>query len=99
HRTHRDFVVASNEAGMILGGETRGADVAVWRRSEVGDYVGRYRRVPPVLAVEVQGEMEDEEMLRAKARWYLAHGVVVVWLLFPAERRVLVVDAEGEQAF
>ncbi|MBX3190585.1 MAG: Uma2 family endonuclease [Labilithrix sp.] len=97
-KTHRDFVVAANEAGMVLGGETRAADAAVWRRDVLGGYEGKYRRVPPILSVEVQGELEDESMLRAKAGWYLAHGVEVVWLLFPAERRVLVIDAAGERA-
>ena len=96
-KAHREFVVAGNEAGMILGGETRGADAAVWRRDALGGYEGRYRRVPPILAVEVQGELEDAPMLEAKARWYLAHGVEVVWLLFPAERRIVVVDGAGKQ--
>jgi Uma2 family endonuclease len=97
-RSHREFIVAGNEAGMILGGETRAADVAIWRRDAVGEYQGKYRRVAPVLAVEVQGEIEDEPMLRARARWYLARGVRVVWVVLPAERRVLVIDAAGERA-
>src|SRR5258708_30678147 len=29
-KTHREFVVAGNEAGMLLGGEARGADAAIW---------------------------------------------------------------------
>jgi len=97
-KSHRDFVVAGNEAGMILGGETRGADAAVWRRAELGPHEGRYRRVPPVLAVEVAGELESEAMLRAKAGWYVGRGVEVVWLVFPAERRALVVTRNGEAA-
>jgi Uma2 family endonuclease len=88
----REFVVAGNEAGMTLGGETRGADAAVWRRDGITTYAGKYRRVPPILAVEVQGELETEQMLTEKARWYLSRGVEVVWLLLPAERRVLVID-------
>jgi Uma2 family endonuclease len=96
-KSHREFIVAGNEAGMILGGETRAADAAVWRRDAVGQYEGKYRRVPPALAVEVQGELEDEPMLRTKARWYLSHGVRVVWLLFPAEREMLVIHGAGER--
>ena len=30
---HSQFVVAGNEAGMLLDGEVRGADAAVWRRA------------------------------------------------------------------
>lgn len=34
---HPEFVVGGNEAGMILDGEIRGADVAIWRRDALGD--------------------------------------------------------------
>jgi Uma2 family endonuclease len=95
-KTHREFVVAGNEAGMILGGEVRGADAAVWRKKDAGGHTGKFRRVPPVLAVEVKGELEEEEALQSKAAWYLAHGVEVVWLLFPAKRQIVVVTSSGE---
>lgn len=93
--SHPEYVIGSNEAGMILGGEVRGADAAVWRASDAGARVGRLRRVAPILAVEVAGEDEGEEELTDKARWYLAHGVKVVWLVFPRERQAWVVDAAG----
>jgi hypothetical protein len=48
-----EFVVGANEASMKLGDDIRAADAAVWRRSDTGPSVGRLRRVPPVLAVEV----------------------------------------------
>src|SRR5437667_10350354 len=32
----REFVVGTNEAGMRLGADSRGADAAVFRRAEVG---------------------------------------------------------------
>jgi len=95
-KLHPEFVVAGNEAGMILAGEARGADAAVWRRRDLGAYDGKYRRVAPVLAVEVQGELEDETALRSKAGWYLSHGVQIVWLLFPSDRRLIVMTARGE---
>ena len=95
-KAHRDFVVAGNEAGMILEGETRGADAAVWRRSDLAPHSGKYRRVPPVLAVEVEGELEDEPSLRIKAQWYLSRGVEVVWLLFPVARRAIVLTRDAE---
>jgi Uma2 family endonuclease len=95
-KTHREFVVAGNEAGMLLGGENRGADAAVWRRAELGPHRGKFRPVPPVLAVEIKGEDEDESALRDKARWYLSRGVEIVWLLFPAERRAVVLSQDAE---
>jgi len=54
-RHHSGFVVGTNEAGMLLRGAARVADAAIWRRSDVGTYTQKYRRVPPVLAVEVAG--------------------------------------------
>src|SRR5688572_8458568 len=40
---HPDFVIGSNEAGMLLGGDARGADAAVWRASDVRDAKGFHR--------------------------------------------------------
>ncbi|MHB8872200.1 MAG: Uma2 family endonuclease [Myxococcaceae bacterium] len=93
---HPEFVVGGNEAGMLLAGEVRGADGAVWRRDALGSRRGGYRRVSPLLVAEVAGEDEGEEVLRAKARWYFEHGVKVVWLVLPQPREVLVLQPEGE---
>ena len=93
---HAEFVVGGNEAGMKLGNDIRAADVAVWRASDVHPRRGRVRTGPPVLAVEVSGEDEDEATLRIKARWYIDHGVSVVWLVFPDSREVLVLTESTE---
>lgn len=100
-RKHPELVLATNEAGMRLGGATRAADVAIWRRSDLGAYDGGLRRVPPVLAVEVAGpdEGDSETALREKADWYLSVGVAVVWILLPPRREVLVVSPDGETRF
>ena len=97
-RRHSDFVLGTNEAGMRLGDATRAADAAIWRRADVGAYVGRLRRVPPVLAVEVAGadEGDSEDALREKAKWYLSVGVSVVWVVFPEEREVLIISSDQE---
>lgn len=88
-RKHRDFIGATNEQGMLLDGSVRAADGAIWRRDTLADHVtGTFFRVPPVLAVEVAGQDEGAPELRAKAAWYLEHGVTVVWLIFPATRAV-----------
>jgi Uma2 family endonuclease len=93
-RDHRDFVVGGNEAGMILGGDVRGADAAVWRRIERGPTTGGYVRVPPILAVEIAGQGEDEPALREKASWYLGHGVELVWLVLPRPRDLVLITRE-----
>lgn len=95
-RQHAGFVLGTNEAGMLLQGGARGADAAIWRRADVGAYRQKYRRVPPVLAVEVAGEDEDETVLRDKAAWYLDAGVQVVWLVLPESREVLVITRSGQ---
>jgi Uma2 family endonuclease len=93
---HPSFVVGGNEAGMKLGTDIRAADAAVWLRSAVGPSVGRLRHAPPLLAVEVAGQDEDEAVLREKASWYLRQGVVVVWLVLPDSREVVVIRSSGE---
>ena len=96
-RAHPDFVVGGNEAGMLLGGEVRAADAAVWRRVDVGDATGGFPRVAPLLAVEVAGQDERTVDLAEKARWYLAHGVLVVWILDPRARTVAVLEGGTRQ--
>lgn len=93
---HPEFVVGANEAGMILGGETRAADVARWRKADLGPHTGGYRRVAPVLAVEIAGQDEGETELAAKARWYLEHGVAAVWIVLPELREVIAITTAGE---
>lgn len=89
-RGRPEFLVATNEAGMILGRDVRAADASVYRRTDVGPYTGGLRRVPPVLAVEVAGRDEPPDLLLEKAAWYLERGVEVVWLLVPRTHRVIV---------
>lgn len=74
----------------------RAVDAAVWRRSDVGVATGRVQHVAPLLAAEVSGIDEEEEILREKARWYRDHGVAIVWLVLPETREVVVIDATGE---
>src|SRR5262245_12421896 len=97
-RTHREFLSATNEAGIVLGSNVRAADAALFRRDDTGPYTGGLRRVPPVLAVEVAGKDEALDRLLDKAREYLAHGVRIVWVLVPRSRRAVVVTSEGKAA-
>jgi Uma2 family endonuclease len=92
-RTHSEFVVGGNEAGMLLEGEVRGADVAIWHAT--GAARRGFARVPPVLAVEVVGEDDDLDTLFEKATWYLAHGVVIVWIVDASTRSVHVVTSDA----
>jgi Uma2 family endonuclease len=98
-RAHPDFVLGTNEAGMRLSGMTRAADAAIWARSALGDYSGGLRRAPPLLAVEVAGEEENEALLLEKARWYVSAGVATVWLVLPASHEVLEVTDKGQRRF
>ncbi len=79
---------------MLLGGEARAADAAVWPHT--GHVVGtEFQRSPPILAVEVAGQDEQEAALREKATWYFAHGVKLVWLVLPRTREVVVLTKGG----
>src|SRR5207244_446563 len=87
--------VGGNEAGMMLGGDVRGADAAVWRRADVLPLTGGFPRTAPVLAVEVAGREDTVEALEQKARWYLDHGVEMVWIAIPRTRTVRVLTRDG----
>ena len=93
---HPEFFVGGLEAGMLLGGDVRGADAAVWRRDELGALTTGFARLAPILAVEVEGQEEREPRLRDKARWYFDHGVQVVWIVLSSSREVIVLRAEAE---
>jgi Uma2 family endonuclease len=95
-RSHPGFAVGTNEAGLRLGEDSRGADGAVFRRADMGPLTGKFVRVPPVLAVEVSGPDEREAALRDKARWYLEMGVPVVWILLPECLEAVVITPAGE---
>jgi Uma2 family endonuclease len=91
-RHHPEFAVGGNEAGMLLGGEVRAADAAVWRNAPPG---AGFSRVAPILAVEVGGVDDTLDVLLDKAGWYLAHGIETVWIVLPQSRTVHVVTAAG----
>jgi Uma2 family endonuclease len=93
--SHGEFVVGGNETGILLDDDVRAADGAVWLRAAVQTAEKKFPRVPPVLAAEVAGRDEGERSLVAKAQWYLARGVRVVWVLLPDTREVIVVTSDG----
>ena len=49
----------------------------------------------PVLAVEVAGREDTVDAVEQKARWYLDHGVEVVWIAIPRTRTVRVLTRAG----
>jgi Uma2 family endonuclease len=97
--SHREFRGATLEIGITLGGETRGADAAIWRRDQSGALDKTTLRFAPLLVVEIAGRDEGEPELRDKARWYLAHGVGVVWLVLPDRREIVVLSSAGENRY
>ena len=98
-RAHPEFVAGTKEAGLLLQGDTRGLDAGVWRRRDVGSPRHQFHRVPPVLAVEVAGEDEEEAILREKAAWYFVRGVAVVWIVLPELRELVVITQDGEHRY
>ena len=92
---HPEFVVGANEAGMKIGDDVRAADIAIWRTGDIGPG-DEIARKAPVLAIEVAGRDDTEEILREKAAWYGDRGVDAVWLVIAGAREVIVRDAGGE---
>jgi hypothetical protein len=93
-KSHREYRGATLEIGISIGGETRGADAAVWHRDE-GAIDKKLLRFPPLLVVEVAGQDEGEEELRDKAAWYLGRGVKTVWLVLTETREVVVLRTDA----
>ncbi len=98
-REHPEFFIGTNDAGMLLGDDVRGADGAIWLRARLGRIEPTVARVPPILAAEVAGRDENEAALLDKAGWYRTAGVDVVWILLPMERTLVVVDDAGARRF
>ncbi|MDP2270669.1 MAG: Uma2 family endonuclease [Archangium sp.] len=82
----------------MVGSPKRGANRLIRRLgiSRVRGQPNHARRDPrawspvhPLLAVEIAGQNEDEDMLLVKARWYFKHGVKTVWLVLPETRGVI----------
>ena len=95
-RLHPEFVGGTNEAGLLLDGDVRAPDLAVFRARDVDESSAGFVRAAPVLAVEVSGAREGETSLREKARWYLAKGSEVVWLVLAESTEVIVLTSAGE---
>jgi Uma2 family endonuclease len=95
-RRHPGFEVGSNEAGIHLDGDVRGADAAVWKSTGKQRTKG-FGRTAPLLAVEVQGKDDTVESLREKAEWYLEHGTPTVWIVLPDSEAVLVITSTTEK--
>ena len=98
-RVHQSFWVGTNEAGVALGGDRRGADAAVYRRRPGQQLSDGFAREAPALAVEVEGKYEGSAVLRRKARWYLEHGTEVVWLVLQKAHEIVVVTRDGEARY
>ena len=96
-RLHPEFVGGTNEAGLLLDGDVRAPDLAVFRARDVDESSAGFVRAAPVLAVEVSGAREGETSLREKARWYLAKGSEVVWLVLAESTEVIVLTSAGER--
>jgi Uma2 family endonuclease len=93
---HPEFVGGTNEGGLLLDGDVRAPDLAVFHARDIDESSTGFVRTAPVLAVEVSGAREDETSLREKARWYLEKGSEVVWLVLAESAEVIVLTATGE---
>jgi Uma2 family endonuclease len=91
----------SNDSGILIerGPDTvRGADVcfyshARWPRSQVGRALPP---VPPDLVVEVVSPRNRRGTLFMKIGEYLDAGVLMVWVIYPRQRRVAVYRPDEE---
>jgi Uma2 family endonuclease len=59
--------------------------------------IPRHLHAPPDLAVEILSPDQDERQFRERIRFYLLHGVRLVWVIDPATSTITV-EAPGEDA-
>jgi Uma2 family endonuclease len=98
-RQQPELEVCTGDIGIRLGADIRGADAAVWRTADLGPVTAGALTLPPILAVEVCGRFQAEADLREKAKWYLEHGVRIVWIVLPREREVVVLEGDRETRY
>ncbi len=95
HVTERNLGVVGGEGGFVLFRDPDtvfAPDIAFVRadRWPTGDAEDHFGELAPDLAVEVRSPSESMRTLLAKARRYLAAGVLLVWLVDPETRTVIV---------
>lgn len=86
------YRLAGDEANSVI------PDVSVVLKRE-GRTLTREGAAPylPDLAVEVQSPSQSDWYMAQKARYYLAHGVAMVWLVYPDKRIVEVLMPSDRQ--
>ncbi len=94
-----EYIVTGGDVGFLLDpnpetATVRGADIAVNRRSDVGEDlpVGWYPGAP-LLAVEVVSPSNTASDLHLKVRQYFEAGALEVWLVYPDTRTIYLYSA------
>jgi Uma2 family endonuclease len=94
-----EYAVTGADSGFLLdpnpdAATVRGADVAVNRRTDVGqDLPQGWFPGAPVLAVEVVSPSNTAKDMQLKVKQYLEAGAFEVWLVYPDTRTVYVYTA------
>lgn len=91
----------SNDSAVLTERDpdtVRGADVAFysharWPRSDLGN---RIPLVPPDLAVEVHSPSDRPGAISLKVGEYLAAGALMVWVIYPANRSIVIYRPDDE---
>jgi Uma2 family endonuclease len=96
-RKHRLGKVYSGDAGFRLRDDTvRAPDVAFVRQERVQTVQkGGFGKGAPDLAVEIFSPTDSVRQLMRKVKQYFAAGCHTVWIVYPDEREVNVLEATG----
>jgi Uma2 family endonuclease len=96
-RKNRLGRVYSGEAGFRLGKDTvRAPDVAFIRQDRLEALHGKgFAKGAPDLAVEIFSPSDSIRQLMRKVKQYFAAGCHTVWIVYPDQREVHVLDASG----
>ncbi|MDZ4762940.1 MAG: Uma2 family endonuclease [Chloroflexota bacterium] len=89
--------LSAADGGFIMpNGDILIPDVGYIANERMPSRPDREVPVPPDLAVEVKSPPDRKAALRRKAQDYLAHGVKLVWLIFPENQSAEVYTADDE---
>lgn len=96
----KEYIVVAGDAGFLLdpnpeAATVRGADVAVNRRTDVGEDLPRgWFPGAPLLAVEVVSPSNTAKDMHLKVKQYLEAGALEVWLVYPDTQTIYIYSAE-----
>lgn len=105
HLTHilpQNYFAGAGSLGLDLGNDTKLiADIAIYQRAQIKTafYSTQYATTPPIVVIEVDIRVDEEDYFHKKAERLLEWGVERVIWVFSSSQRILIADNLQEWRF